>query len=208
MKRDTLNTWTRWVDDPGCTRCFQHKDLQRKMLQSTLKDTDALDVVDLVDLHGRFRHNRASTSASHHLNLPLHNSPWNSGRRLSFLDWTWLEHILTPQSKFDPLWLMYGFVSFDKHSHCEAAPTRLSSISKHWPLNKTYQTSPDTLETRPPKTRNPAPTWLHLITLESVESLGKRLSTCRWVLRPPPGEVWYTANRYGLLSEKIASGGT
>ena len=56
------------------------------MLQSTLKDTDALDVVDLVDLHGRFRHNRASTSASHHLNLPLHNSPWNSGRRLSFLD--------------------------------------------------------------------------------------------------------------------------
>ena len=59
-------------------------------------------------------------------------------------------------------------------------------ISKHWPLNKTYQTSPDTLETRPPKTRNPQ-TWLLLITLKSVESLGKRLSTCRWVLRPPPG---------------------
>ena len=48
MKRDTLNTWTRWVDDAGCTRCFEHKDLQRKMLQSTLKDTDALDVVNLL----------------------------------------------------------------------------------------------------------------------------------------------------------------
>ena len=61
------------------------------MLQSTLKDTDALDVVDLVDLHGRFRHNRASRSASHHLNLSLHNyhnSPWNSDSRLSFLDRT------------------------------------------------------------------------------------------------------------------------
>ena len=52
MKRDTLNTFTRWVDDAGCTRCFQHKDLQRKMLQSTLKDTDALDVVDLVVFFG------------------------------------------------------------------------------------------------------------------------------------------------------------
>ena len=48
MKIDTLNAWTRWVHDAGCMRCFQHKDLQRKMLQSTLKDTDALDVVDLL----------------------------------------------------------------------------------------------------------------------------------------------------------------
>ena len=58
------------------------------MLQSTLKDTDALDVVDLVDLHGRFRHNRASRSVSHHRNLSLHNLTWNSGRRLSFLERT------------------------------------------------------------------------------------------------------------------------
>ena len=94
MKRDTLNIWTRWVNDAGCTRCFQHKDLQRKMLQSTLKDTDALDVVDLVDLHGRFRHNRASTSASHHLNLPLHNSPCNSGRlQASPSIGPWIKHI-------------------------------------------------------------------------------------------------------------------
>ena len=70
MKIDTLNAWTRWVHDAGCMRCFQHKDLQRKMLQSTLKDTDALDVVDLVDLHGRFRHNRASRSAALELRPP------------------------------------------------------------------------------------------------------------------------------------------
>ena len=108
MKRDTLNTWTRWVDDAGCTRCFQHKDLQRKMLQSTLKDTDALDVVDLVVFFG-----------------------------LSMI-----EHI------YGILWV------------CQC-------ISKHWPLNKTYQTSPDTLETRPPKTRNPQ-TWLHLINYTEI----------------------------------------
>ena len=102
MKRDTLNTWTRWVNDAGCTRCFQHKDLQRNMLQSTLKDTDALDVVDLVDLHGRFRHNRASRSASHHPNLSLHSSPWNSASRLSFLDWTWLHTFLRRNLNLTP----------------------------------------------------------------------------------------------------------
>ena len=97
------------MDDAGCTRCFQHKDLQRKMLQSTLKDTDALDVVDLVVFFG--------------LNM--------------------IEHIY---------WILRV---------CQC-------ISKHWPLNKTYQTSSGTLETRPPKARNPAPTWLHLIIYTEI----------------------------------------
>ena len=36
------------LGDAGCTRCFQHRDLQRKLLLSTPKDSDAFDVVDLV----------------------------------------------------------------------------------------------------------------------------------------------------------------
>ena len=72
--------------DAGCTRCFQNKDLQRKMLRSTPLHTDAFDAVDLVDLHGCFRHNWVSRSASYHTNLSLHTSPWNSGSHLSFFD--------------------------------------------------------------------------------------------------------------------------
>ena len=56
----------------GCTRCFQHTDLQRKMLQSTPLRADAFDEIDLGDLHGWFRHNWVSRSASRHQPFPTY----------------------------------------------------------------------------------------------------------------------------------------
>ena len=78
---ENLNT----LGDARCTRCFQHTDLQGKMLQSTPIRADTFGAIDLGDLHGCFRHNWVSRSASHHINLSLHTLPWNSGSRLSFL---------------------------------------------------------------------------------------------------------------------------
>ena len=79
---ENLNT----LGDAGCRECFQHKDLHGKMLHSTPKDSDVSDIFDVgsVDLHGCFRHNWASRGASHHINLSLHNSPWNSRQQTVF----------------------------------------------------------------------------------------------------------------------------
>ena len=148
MKRDTLNTWTRWVDDAGCTRCFQHKDLQRKMLQSTLKDTDALDVVTVVVFFG--------------LNM--------------------IEHI-------------YGFVS--------ASPSIGPWIKHIKPVLILLRPDP-----RKPETLKPGYFWLHWNQLKVLAKGFLPAGEFCGHLPGPPGEVWYTANRYGLLSVKTVSGGT
>ena len=102
----------------------------------------------------------------------------------------WVHAVLSTQgfAKEDAAKHIYGFVSFDKYSHCEAAPNRLQASPSIGPWIKHIKPVLILLRPDPRKPETLLqPGYIWLYTLKSVESLGKRLSTCRWVLRPPPG---------------------
>ena len=129
---------------------------------------------------------------------PGHWCPWRSRPSVVvFFGLNMIEHI-------------YGFVSFDKHSQCEAAPNRLQASSSIGPWIKHIK--PVLILLRPdprkPETLKPGYFWLHWNQLKVLAKGFRPAGEFCGHLPGPPGEVWYTANRYGLLSVKIASGGT
>ena len=79
-----------WRETPWNAGFSLSRICKGKMHQSTPLHTDAFDAIDLVDLHGCFRHNWASRSASHHISPSIHLAYLALELRQPtvFFDWT------------------------------------------------------------------------------------------------------------------------
>ena len=134
------------------------------MLQSTPLHTDAFDAIHLVDLHGCFRHNWASRSASHHIRPSIHVTYLALELRQAtvffshFYAYCNLKFIRCDQCMVFVMFchVLSCFVTFDEYSHCEiceAAPNSSPSMCPRIEHIKPVL-SPEIL-LRPPKPRNP-----------------------------------------------------